>query len=142
MHMTEEITHNPSFPPELPLRSTFSTTEYHYNKRLTMYMTEDITLGDIVEITHKHLRGIVRFIGEIHALRHTYDHIFGFNYFGIELFQAMGDSDGTVNGEFYFKTTQNKALFVKRNHISHIVTMNYNAPRLTIDDVIYMNKFK
>eukprot|EP01083_Nonionella_stella_P087557 243646_1 len=54
----------------------------------------------------------------------------------------MGDSDGTVKGEFYFKTTENKALFVKRNQISHIVTTNYNTPRLTIDDVIYMNKFK
>eukprot|EP01084_Bolivina_argentea_P197907 339049_1 len=117
-------------------------TPIHCNKRLTMYMAEDITLGDIVQITQKHLRGIVRFIGEINALRYTYDPVFGFNYFGIELCEALGDSNGSVNGEFYFETKENMALFVKRNQISHIVTINYNAPRLTIDDVIYMNQFR
>eukprot|EP01084_Bolivina_argentea_P295294 508340_1 len=119
-----------------------ATMTTFYNKRLSVYMQEDVTVGDIIELTQNNLRGIVRFIGEIHCLRYTCDPIFGYNYFGIELDEPSGDNNGTINGEYYFETNENRGIFVKRNKIKRIITLNYYIPRLTINDVIYMHKFK
>ena len=108
-------------------------------------MNEDISIGDIVQLSRKistnNLRGIVRFIGEVNTFRYNYDKVFGFNYFGIELFEPEGDNNGTINNEYYFQCKDKHGIFVKRNKIKKIVTINHNVPRLTIDDVIYMEKF-
>jgi len=123
-----------------------SSLQLYRNQRLTMYMEEDITIGDIVQLSRsistKNVRGIVRFIGEVNCLRYKFDKFYSFNYFGIELFQPEGDNNGTINDEYYFQCKDKHGIFIKRDKIKKIVTINYSVPRLTIDDVIYMEKFK
>eukprot|EP00484_Ammonia_sp_Unknown_P025819 CAMPEP_0197037978 /NCGR_PEP_ID=MMETSP1384-20130603/15044_1 /TAXON_ID=29189 /ORGANISM="Ammonia sp." /LENGTH=345 /DNA_ID=CAMNT_0042468365 /DNA_START=38 /DNA_END=1075 /DNA_ORIENTATION=+ len=116
----------------------------HKVHRLTYYMPEDVSIGDIVQLIHaEHVRGIVKFIGEVHCLRYhdAWDKVFGHQYFGIELFEPYGDNNGTIEQEYYFHSKHKHGIFVKRDKIKKIVTINYRVPRITIDDVIYMEQF-
>ena len=104
-----------------------------------MYLEEDVTVGDFVNLKSPNLQGIVRFIGEIYT---TPDPVYGFVYYGVELCGPFGDNDGTFNDQFCFQTKPNHAVFVRRPDITRILNLNYDVPRLTIDDVIYLKSFK
>lgn len=109
-----------------------------------MYIDQyDVTIGDIVQLkATKNPRGIVRFIGEVNTLRYKFDKVYGYYYFGIELFEPEGNNNGTIDEEYYFQCKDKHGIFVKRPDIKKIITINYYAPRLTIDEAVYLDKFK
>lgn len=72
---------------------------------------ETLTVGDYVQSINK-LNGTIRFIGEIHQRNGI--------YYGIELDEAYGKSDGTVGPIRYFKCKTNRGIFVRRRNISHL----------------------
>lgn len=110
-----------------------------------IFYDHDVTIGDEVELIASHyksLRGIVRFIGEIRSLRHSTDKYFGNVFYGIELYQNNKGNDGSIYGERFFSCKPGHGLFVKRNKIYKIITINYDVARITINDTIYIPKYK
>ena len=70
-----------------------------------------ITICDEVEL-QQNLRGIIRFIGEIHQRKGI--------YYGIELFESKGKSNGSICDIRYFKCKIKRGLFVRRNRINRV----------------------
>mmetsp|Transcript_44035 Transcript_44035/g.72784 ORF Transcript_44035/g.72784 Transcript_44035/m.72784 type:complete len:388 (-) Transcript_44035:102-1265(-) len=132
-------------PCAIPYLSVVPECRKRVHRMTDLMQSEDVSIGDLVQLSTSfhpdRLRGVVRFIGEVHALRYTYDQIFGHHYFGIELFGAEGDTDGTIEKEYYFHAEPKHGVFVKRDKIEKTITLNWSVPRLTIDDVIHMQQF-
>eukprot|EP00485_Elphidium_margaritaceum_P015151 CAMPEP_0202731196 /NCGR_PEP_ID=MMETSP1385-20130828/187022_1 /ASSEMBLY_ACC=CAM_ASM_000861 /TAXON_ID=933848 /ORGANISM="Elphidium margaritaceum" /LENGTH=614 /DNA_ID=CAMNT_0049397485 /DNA_START=2332 /DNA_END=4177 /DNA_ORIENTATION=- len=133
-------------PCAIPYLSVVPECRKRVHRMTDLMQSEDVSIGDLVQLSTSfhpdRLRGVVRFIGEVHALRYTYDQIFGHHYFGIELFGAEGDTDGTIEKEYYFHAEPKHGVFVKRDKIEKTITLNWSVPRLTIDDVIHMQQFE
>ena len=63
-----------------------------------------VTVGDSVRLT-KDLMGTVKFVGEIQGRKGI--------YYGIELTEAKGKSNGTVGNVRYFKCKYRRGLFLR-----------------------------
>ena len=93
------------------------------------------TIGDRVKLKKDNLVGIVRFIGEIKNKSGI--------FYGVELDKAKGKNNGSANKISYFKCSNNKGVFVKKESI--LKTNNKNnkdVPRVSIGDIVNVNKFK
>jgi len=117
-----------------------SASEYSC-RRILMYNPQDVCVGDVVQLKQDALRGVVRFIGEVRQMGWSC-RTFAYYRFGIELFEAKGDNDGTLEGEYFFDAAANHGVFVKSNAIAFILTPNFEIARVTIDEVIYMKRFR
>eukprot|EP01084_Bolivina_argentea_P146348 256280_1 len=114
--------------------------------RQTFHDDQDVTIGDIVELNHTYdyVHGIIKFIGEIPTLRHKIDAYFGNVYYGVELFSIEhGENNGCIHNIRYFDTKDNvkKGIFIRRNKIERIIHFNFDNPRVTINDVLFLTKY-
>lgn len=104
-------------------------------KRECLKMAKVTTVGDRVKLKKDNLVGIVRFIGEIKGKKGV--------FYGIELDDAKGKNNGSVNKVPYFKCAKKKGLFIKKESILKTNTKNNkDAPRVTVGDDVTVNKAK
>merc|ERR1712228_1119084 len=85
-----------------------------------------VTVGDQVRLT-KDLMGTVRFVGEIQGRKGI--------YYGIELTEAKGKSNGTVGNVRYFKCKNKRGLFLRFARIQEVIA-NHTIHRIGINDCI------
>merc|ERR1719361_3236112 len=85
-----------------------------------------VTVGDKVRLT-KDLMGTVRFVGEIQGRKGI--------YYGIELTEAKGKSNGAVGNVRYFKCKNKRGLFLRFARIQEVIA-NHNIHRIGINDCI------
>jgi len=85
-----------------------------------------VTVGDQVRLT-KELMGTVRFVGEIKGRKGI--------YYGIELTEAKGKSNGTVGDVRYFKCKSKRGLFLRHARIQEVIA-SPNIHRIGIHDTI------
>eukprot|EP00483_Globobulimina_turgida_P002997 UN03002 len=89
------------------------------------------TIGDIVELNNGEI-GIIRFIGEIKGEVGV--------YYGIDLSEGTGNSDGSWKDIYYFTTRPDYGIFIKKTEIKEMLQQNeYNLPRVTVGQIIGIN---
>lgn len=97
-------------------------------------MSVTTTIGDRVKLKESNLVGVVRFIGEIKRKPGI--------YYGIELDERKGKTDGSMWKTYYFKTTPKRGLFVTKSEIAKTNTKyNQDIIRVTVGDSVYIKKF-
>ena len=96
-----------------------------------------ITVGDEVQLT-KDLIGTVRFVGEVLQRKGI--------YYGIELTEPKGKTNGTVSNIRYFKCKNKRGLFLRASRISRVFPKKSSSHsyRIGINETIQisMNKYK
>ena len=81
------------------------------------------------------LVGVVRFIGEIKGKKGV--------FYGVELDEAKGKNNGSVNKIPYFKCAKKKGSFITAKSIAKTNTKNNaDAPRVTVGDKVTVSKAK
>merc|ERR1712130_468609 len=102
-------------------------------------------MGDQVKLTDS-TQGVVKYIGELKGRNGT--------FFGLEMLPYYGgqdnaDTNGTVDGQQYFTTSNNEEIgrFVAEEDIddildepTHSLKLLGDAPRLTVGDRCYVDK--
>ena len=113
---------------------------------------QEITIGDEIELSidYNCLHGIVRFIGEIIGKCGI--------FYGLELNRPKGCDDIKywiqqsniknklnkikVNMDLYFSSGDMEGLFVRKSQIGRILSVNYNNPRVSINEEIFIKKYQ
>eukprot|EP01084_Bolivina_argentea_P305377 527551_1 len=91
------------------------------------------TVGDRVKLRNSGLLGTVKFIGSLQGKKYI--------YYGINLDEPKGQNDGSIKGHYYFKTQQNKGLFVKKSAIWKTnKKKNTKTPRVTVNYKVWIAK--
>jgi len=94
--------------------------------------TTKTTVGDRVKLKDG-LLGVVRFMGEIKGKKGV--------FYGVELDDAKGKNDGSVNKVAYFKCKAKKGVFTTKAKIAKTNSKpNAKAPRVEVGDVVKCTK--
>lgn len=92
-------------------------------------MATQTTVGDRVKLKKDDNVGVVRFIGEIKGKKGI--------FYGVELDDAKGKNNGSVDKVKYFKCAAKKGLFVAKTGIAKTnPKANKDAPRVEIGDTV------
>mmetsp|Transcript_68446 Transcript_68446/g.61503 ORF Transcript_68446/g.61503 Transcript_68446/m.61503 type:complete len:611 (+) Transcript_68446:99-1931(+) len=124
-----------------------------------------MTIGDEIElnIEYNSLHGLIKFIGELMGKEGI--------WYGLQLNRPKGSDDvtywkqqsnihnqllietdssdtqhahkcdGCYDGICYFKCDDNEGLFVRETQIARILIVNFNNPRITINEEVFMTKY-
>mmetsp|Transcript_40941 Transcript_40941/g.67290 ORF Transcript_40941/g.67290 Transcript_40941/m.67290 type:complete len:253 (-) Transcript_40941:110-868(-) len=66
----------------------------------------DVAVNDVVRVNKIHQFGVVRYVGSMKGRTGV--------WYGVELHEAFGDNNGSVEKKKYFKCAKNKGVFVQR----------------------------